>query len=399
MTNSVQQRSWTSMLRKRSAIPALALAFLLFSGAVTTQSAQAQTFTVLYSFPWLNGANPYAGLVRDAAGNLYGTTFDGGAYGYGTVFKVDPTDQETVLHSFTGGNDGGAPYGGLVRDKAGNLYGTTYQGGGSGVGTVFKMDTSGTETVLYSFTGTSGDGCYPSGGLLRDGMGNLYGTTANCGNSGAGTVFKVHPNGTETVLHSFANGSKDGAVPTLTSLIMDKKGNLYGVTSEGGSADEGVAYKLSKNGTLTVLHSFTGGTTDGCDPFGTPALDEEGNLYGTASGCGSSDDGIVWKVSNKHRETVLHNFVGGSADGALPYAGATRDAKGNLYGNTTRGGNFNVGTVYQLTKTTMTVLQSFGGSAGGFPCDNLILDSQGNLYGTAETGGFTGWGTVWKLTP
>jgi len=185
----------------------------------------------------------------------------------------------------------------------------------------------------------------------------------------------------------------------LTSLIMDKKGNLYGVTSEGGSAGEGVAYKLSKSGKLTVLHSFTGGTTDGCDPFGTPAMDKAGNLYGTASGCGSSGDGIVWKVSDNHSETVLHNFVGGSADGALPYGGVTLDAKGNLYGDTTRGGNFNVGTVYQVTGTNLVVLQSFSGSVGGFPYDNLILDSQGNLYGTAETGGSTGWGTVWKLTP
>ena len=160
-----------------------------------------------------------------------------------------------------------------------------------------------------------------------------------------------------------------------------------------------MAYKLSKNGTLTVLHSFTGGKTDGCDPLGTPAMDKEGSLYGTASGCGSSSGGIVWKVSNRGSETVLHNFAGGSADGALPYAGVILDAKGNLYGNTTRGGNFNVGIVYELSKTTLTVLQSFGGSAGGFPYDNLILDSQGNLYGTAETGGFTGWGTVWKLTP
>ncbi len=399
MTNSMQPRYWSSRLRKRAAVPALALAFLLFSGAVPTQSAQAQTFTVLYSFPWSNGANPYAGLVRDAAGNLYGTTFQGGASSNGTVFKVDSAGNETVLHSFTGGLDGGTPYGGLIRDKAGNLYGATYSGGASNLGTVFKMDPSGTEKVLYSFTGTSGDGCYPYGGLFRDGAGNLYGTTANCGKSGAGTVFKVHPNGTETVLHSFANGKKDGAVPTLTSLIMDKKGNLYGVTSEGGSAGEGVAYKLSKSGKLTVLHSFTGGTTDGCDPFGTPAMDKAGNLYGTASGCGSSGDGIVWKVSDNHSETVLHNFVGGSADGALPYGGVTLDAKGNLYGDTTRGGNFNVGTVYQVTGTNLVVLQSFSGSVGGFPYDNLILDSQGNLYGTAETGGSTGWGTVWKLTP
>ena len=232
MTNSGQRCHWTSGLRKRAAFPALASAFLFFSGAVITQSAQAQTFTVLYNFPWSNGANPYAGLVRDAAGNLYGTTFEGGAYGYGTVFKVDPTGSEIVLHSFTGGNDGGAPYGGLIRDKAGNLYGATYSGGASNLGTVFKVDTSGTETVLYNFTGTAGDGCYAFGGLFRDGAGNLYGTTANCGNSGAGTVFKVRPNGTETVLHGFTGGTTDGAVPTLTSLIMDKKGDLYGVTFE-----------------------------------------------------------------------------------------------------------------------------------------------------------------------
>jgi uncharacterized repeat protein (TIGR03803 family) len=398
MTNSVQSLYVASRLRKRVAIPALALAFLFFSGLTTTQSAQAQTFTVLYSFPWVDGANPYAGVVRDAGGNLYGTTFDGGASGVGTVFSVDPAGNETVLHSFTGGYDGGSPYGGLVRDKAGNLYGATYSGGTSGVGTVFKIDTDGTETVLHNFTGISGDGCYPYGGLFRDEAGNLYGTTANCGASGAGTVFKVDPAGKETVLHSFGNGPSDGAVPTLTSLIMDRKGNLYGVTSEGGSAGEGVVYKLSKNRKLTVLHSFTAGKTDGCGPAGTPAMDKQGTLYGTA-GCGSSDDGVLWKVSNKESETVLHNFAGGSADGAYPYAGVILDAKGNLYGDTTRGGTFNVGTVYEMTKAALVVIASFGGSTGGFPCDNLIVDFQGNFYGTSETGGWTGWGTVWELTP
>ncbi len=261
------------------------------------------------------------------------------------------------------------------------------------------MTENGTETVLHSFAGGTSDGCYPHGSLLMDSEGNLYGTTDECGTSGLGTVFKVSKTGKETVLHSFAGGTTDGDYPFYAGLLMDTEGNLYGNTYYGGASNEGVVYKLSKKGTLTVLHSFAGGT-DGCYPYGTPIMDSRGNLYGTTEHCGASSVGIVWKVSKKGTETVLHSFTGGSSDGEYPVAGVIMDAKGNLYGDTASGGASSLGTVYELNKKgTITLLHSFAGSDGEYPDGNLIRDAKGDLFGTASVGGTDGYGTVWKLTP
>jgi len=393
MGNTKQPRS--SKLRL-GAPSTLALAAVLALSVVTTKSAQAQTFTVLWSFAGSPGpGNPYPSLLQDTAGNLYGTTYMGGTSDAGTVFEVSKSGQDTVLHNFTGDPDGANPYASLIRDTAGNLYGTTAAGGTANAGTVFKLSKAGTETVLYSFAGGTTDGCNPYGGLIRDTADNLYGTTSGCGASSYGTVFELSKAGKETVLHSFAYS--DGADPYLTSLLMDAKGNLYGITSKGG-AGYGTVYKLSKNGTFTLLHSFTGGTTDGCYASGTPWMDTKGNLYGTAEECGSSNLGIVWKLSKKGRETVLHHFAGGKSDGANPYAGVVMDAAKNLYGTTYAGGASNLGMVYELNaKGTPTVLHSFAGSDGENPYGGLIRDAKGGFYGTTFTGGSGGAGTVWKL--
>jgi uncharacterized repeat protein (TIGR03803 family) len=376
---------------------------------VAAQSAPSRTFKVLYAFQGLSdGGEPYAGLVRDAAGNLYGTAISSGAFGWGVVFKLRTHGAETVLHSFgDGSTDGRTPYAGLVRDKAGNLYGTTYEGGGigcvDGCGTVFKLDTTGTETVLHSFAGGTTDGCFPYAGLLLDSAGNLYETTQACGASSNGIVFKVSKSGKLTILHNFAGGTNDGANPLYGSLIMDTKGALYGVAQYGGTSNEGVVYKLSKSGALRVLHSFAGGTADGCNPYGTPAMDSLGNLYGTAVACGSSNMGIVWKVSKRGTERVLHNFAGGTKDGGQPIAGVVLDTNGNLYGDTQYGGGtgcFGVGcgTVYKLTKSgALTLLHAFTGSEGAFPFGGVIRDVKGNVYGTAFLGGSPDWGTVWEI--
>ncbi len=377
----------------------------LISSLILVCVAQAQTFTVLNNFTGkANGGNPYAGLFRDKTGNLYGTTYYYGAYGFGNVFKLDTSGTETVLYSFTGGTDGGNPYAGLVRDKTGNLYGTTEDGGdlscnsGSGCGTVFKIDTSGTETVLHSFAGGTTDGRNPYGGLLRgSARGNLYGTTLGDGSGGYGTVFKVSKTGKETVRYNF-NGA-DGAYPNA-GLIRDGKGNLYGTTLDGGASGYGTVFKIDTSGTETVLHNFTGGTTDGCYPDATPALDKKDNLYGTTVECGSSNVGTIWKVNKKGSETVLHNFASGSSDGARPYAGVIMDAKGNLYGVTTEGGGaFDDGVVYELnTRGVLTVLHSFAGSDGESPVGGLIFDAAGSIYGTTLSGGSGGYGTVWQIT-
>jgi uncharacterized repeat protein (TIGR03803 family) len=278
----------------------LFLLFLLLSMGIGlgTTTVQAQTLTVLHRFTSSpDGAYPYAGLVRDAAGNLYGTTYEGGSSdlrdgvsGYGTVFKLDTSGTETVLHRFTSSPDGAYPYAGLVRDAAGNLYGTTSEGGSSDYGTVFKLDTSGNETVLHNFTG--GDGSYPYAGLVRDATGNLYGTTLYGGASGVGTVFKLDTSGNETVLHNFTGG--DGAYP-YAGLVRDATGNLYGTTFRGGSSDYGTVFKLDTSGTETVLHSFTG-YSDGSNPRGGLVMDAAGNLYGTTEMIGEAF-GTVFKLA------------------------------------------------------------------------------------------------------
>ncbi len=397
MTKQLQPR--ISRMGLAAASAALVLAVLLVFGVMTTPSAQAQTFTDLYNFTGpTDGGYPYAGVVRDAAGNLYGTTYYGGTSGYGTVFQVDKKGTETVLHNFTNGTDGGYPIAGLIRDEAGNLYGTTSSGGAHNLGTVFKVNRKGTETVLHSFAGGSTDGCDPYQGVIQDKAGNFYGTTYACGASGGGTVFKLSKQGTLTLLHNFAGGPSDGTAPLYGSLLMDKTGNLYGVTEVGGTAGQGVLYKVNTKGTVRVLHNFVNAPTDGCYPLGSVTMDKMNNIYGTTKSCGTSGAGVVWKVNKKGAESVLYSFTGG-ADGASPFAGVILDAKGNVYGDTEAGGASGLGAVYELSKKgTETVLHSFAESDGGTPYGGVIMDAKGTLYGTTETGGSGNYGVVWQIT-
>jgi uncharacterized repeat protein (TIGR03803 family) len=371
---------------------------------VTNPSAQAQTFTILYSFTGgADGSGPHAGLIRDAAGNFYGTTYAGGDLSCkcGTVFKLDATGKETVLHSFTNNPDGAYPQAGLVRDAAGNLYGTTQRGGAVGFGTVFKLTlNTGEETVLHSFTGGP-DGGFPGAGLVRDAASNLYGTTF--GAAGSGTAFKVDAAGNETVLHTFP-GRPDGKTPNA-ALVRDAAGNLYGTTILGGIHNFGTVFKLNTTGKYKVLYSFTGGT-DGKYPFAALVLDAAGNLYGTTYyggshlACSGYGCGTVFKVDRTGQETVLYRFKG-ATDGKNSRAGLVRDAAGNLYGTNVGGGFPGEGTVFKLdTLGNETVLHIFGrDSEGAAPYADLILDAAGNLYGTTAGGGAFGYGTVYKLTP
>jgi uncharacterized repeat protein (TIGR03803 family) len=264
------------------------------------------TETVLHRFTGADGSGPQAGLIRDSAGNFYGTTVRGGRSGCGVVFKLDTTGSYAVLYSFKGyPTDGLNPYAGLIADSAGNLYGTTNQGGAFNAGVVFKLDTSGTETVLYTFTGGA-DGANPTAGLIQGSAGNLYGTTGYGGASGAGVVFKLDTSGTETVLYTFTGGA-DGGNP-YAGLIRDSAGNLYGTTEYGGTARGGlcftgggcgVVFELDTTGTETVLYSFTGGA-DGSNPEASLIRNSAGNLYGTASGGGISGNGagngVVFRI-------------------------------------------------------------------------------------------------------
>src|SRR5208283_1475669 len=257
------------------------------------------------------GAYPDFGLIRDSAGNLYGTTDGsysdvggGGTNNAGVVFEVDTCGNETVLYSFTGGADGSLPNG-VIRDSAGNLYGTTYLGGASNAGVVFKVDASGNETVLYTFTGGA-DGGGPYGAPILDSEGNLYGTTYLGGASNAGVVFKVDPTDRETVLYTFTGGD-DGGNPGA-GVIRDPAGNLYGTTAIGGTAELGVVFKLDTSGNETVLHSFRRGV-DGDQPDLAGVIrDEAGNLYGTTAFNGAGGQGTVYKLDPKGNVTVLYAF-------------------------------------------------------------------------------------------
>jgi uncharacterized repeat protein (TIGR03803 family) len=382
-----------------------------------TVSCGAGTESVLYSFAsgTGDGANPQAGLITDASGNLYGTTQAGGANSKGTVFKLTPNGvggyTESVLHSFVG-SDGANPGAPLIMDANGNLYGTTVYGATNNNGTVFKLTADGsggyTESTLYSFAVDTNGGNSQSA-LIIDKNGNLYGTNFDGGVNGVGTVFKLTPNGTggytESVLHSFIGS--DGAYPPA-GLIIDTNGNLYGTTQAGGANSKGTVFKLTPNGvsgyTESVLHSFVG--SDGAYPTTSLITDTNGNLYGTTNGGGANAKGTVFKLtldgSGSYTESVLYSF-GTGTDGANPNASLIADTSGNLYGTTQAGGTNNNGTVYKLTPSssggyTESVLYSFStGSDGASPAASLFTDAFGNLYGTTYVGGTNNSGTIFKI--
>jgi uncharacterized repeat protein (TIGR03803 family) len=414
-------------------ISTLSLALIV----AATPSADAQTFKVIHTFHGGNdGIEPEAGLLRTADGNIYGTTYRGGGQSdTGTVFKIDQTGKETVF-TFPGCcgvyPGGGGPEGGLVQDSAGNLYGTTNYGGtggGSncgnfGCGTIFKLDTTGKETVLHSFVGTDGHG--PRGGLIRDPFGNLYGTAlyggnlSRCGGLGCGTVFELTAGGKLKVLHAF-DGELDGGQP-IGNLAQDPQGNLYGSTYEGGSFDCqgpgcGTVFKVDTHGAETILHVFLSAEPFGIIPFGGVIRDHSGNLYGTTSAGGAfPENGTVFKLDLSGVVTVLYNFVGGT-DGSGSFAPLIEDPAGNFYGTTELGGDpsckllgtsLGCGTVFKLdTSGHETVLYRFtGGKDGGFPESGLAMDASGNLYGTASLGGNLacnngglGCGVAFRITP
>ncbi len=343
------------MNRARRTQPQLytcALAVVFGLAAFATLTAQAQTLTTLHTFcstkGCRDGIQPSAGLVMDANGNLYGTTFLGGKGGNGTVFKVTAKGKETVLYSFKGLPDAGFPlYAPLMLDAKGNLYGTSAYGGHAcsvdelepGCGTVFKINAKGKETVLYRFKGGA-DGATPMSRLIMDAEGSLYGTTTwgrsgNCPTfSGCGIVFKLDTKRKETILHTFDGSTGDGVFPG-GNLVMDAKGNLYGTTAEGGANGYGTVFKLSTSGEEAIIYSFQSGA-DGAYPEGLLS-DAEGNLYGTTGAGGADNLGVVFKVDANGSESVLYAF--NLTGGAVPSPGMIliADAAGNLYGTTQEG--------------------------------------------------------------
>jgi len=398
----MKRQGWVSAIRKEAT--GTALAAMLVLAAAVAQVPTAQATKVLYTFTGqADGGSPHASVITDAKGNIYGTTQLGGDLtcnapnGCGTVYKLSKTGTETVLYSFTGGTDGAYPYAALLMDAAGNLYGTASAGGGgtgcfgSGCGIVFKLSNAGTETVLYSFTGGT-DGGRPYSALIVDKAGNFYGTTIlggdlGCRTYGCGVVYKFSKSGKQSVLYSFT-GAADGSYPAFGSLAVDAKGNLFGTAEEGGDLNCnapngcGTVYKLSKTGKQTVLHTFTG--PDGENPEYTVTLDAKGNLYGTAPNGGANNEGVVFKITNASATKdpgpvfkALHSFGAGS-DGAGPVAGVSIDDQDNLWITAEFGGTFGDGALCEVASTGKeSVRHSFNVEVdGGNPVAPIAISNK-----------------------
>jgi uncharacterized repeat protein (TIGR03803 family) len=428
----------------RLSLASVAIGFWMLVLFLAAQTASTPAFAqekLLHNFQAKPALNPAAGLISDAAGNLYGTSGIGGnncPKVCGTVFELTPTSTGLwnfhVIHNFRGGTDGQNPQGGLIFDADGNLYGTTEYGGSTdcfgqsyGCGTVFKLTHTATgwvESILYRFNDSAG-GVFPFGTLVMDNAGNLYGSASGggstaCDSFGCGTIFELSPRSggwTETVLHGFS-GASDGWQPDAT-LVFDSKGNLYGATGRGGSNacanGCGVLFELTPAGgswTYSVPYAFTG-ASDGAFPSGV-VLDADGNLYGTAHeggsttcqfGCGTAFE--LTPLSGGWGFSVLHSFDG--SDGEFP--NNIVFGNGNLYGTTVDGGGLGAdcsdgcGTAFELVPTsggvwTETVLHRFtGGKDGGQPLAGVLVDSAGDVFGTASDGGLYQFGVVFEITP
>ena len=372
---------------------------------------------ILHNFLGKPAAHPEAALVADSAGNLYGTTANsakgscGKGEGCGVAFKLTRGSggkwSYSIIHIFKDW-DGSQPSGTLIFDSSGNLYGVTGYGGANGTGAVFELSPSGSkwqETVLYSF-GSDLQG--PVGALTFDANGNLYGAAINGGTNLRGGIFELKPSGgtwQEITLYEFAG--PDGSNPT-GNLVWDSAGNLYGATVDGGQYQVGVVFELMPNGgswTEKVLYSFTGGS-DGALPQGV-IFDSVGNLYGTTDWGGdfscSNGCGTVFKLTPSMGNwtlSTLHAFD--IVDGDSPNGGLILDSSGSIYGTTLIGGKYENGVVFKLSKSgnrwIETVLHSFALHAAT-PTDGLIFDQQGVLYGTAGNVGRQGDGVVFSIAP
>lgn len=414
---------WVAVGKTLAVVTVMLIIVLLLAPA----AGAASKYKTLYKFKGgKNGNGSFAGLISDAAGNLYGTTVYGGAYNTGTAFELTPTANggwtQSVLYNFNCADGCNPQFESLVLDGAGNLYGTLAKGGADGVGLVFELTPTAsgwTEQVLHSFTGGE-DGGNSWSGVTFDAAGNLYGTTWNGGTYGSGVIFKLSPykdgSWSESVLHTFTGGSDGGW--SDSGLIFDSAGNLYGVTW----GPQSVVFKLAPNPdgswTESVLCQFKGGK-HGYTLRAHLIFDSAGNLYGTTKDGGLDGYGIVFELipnpDGTWTKRTLHQFTGGR-DGANPDGGLIFDSAGNLYGTTPLGGSAGYGVVFKLTPTpagtwSYHVVRAFMDKPGAHPYSGLVLDGAGNLYGTtmgdsmpfgrsgSEENGSKTFGSVYEITP
>ena len=404
--------------------------------AATAVGSHAQTLTTLHAFAGYpsDGGTPNAGLAQATDGNFYGTTYAGGTSGNcqggcGTVFRITPGGTLTTLHSFDF-YDGASPSAALVQGTDGNIYGTTYGGGANQYyGTVFKITLSGTFTSLYSFCAQANcvDGAMPYAGLVRASDGNFYGTTleggshtgCSLGSGSCGTVFRITPGGTLTTLYNFCAqpGCTDGGNP-YAGLVQASDGNFYGTTFERGANGYGTVFKITAAGTLTALYSFCSQTNcaDGQYPYAGLVQATDGNFYGSTSAGGGGayhQGGTVFKITPSGSLTTIYNFCSqpNCTDGDSSVARLVQASDGTFYGTTLHGGaycvqNSGCGTVFKITPSgTLTTLHSFDDSDGKAPFAGLVQATDGNFYGTtayganpACTAGLGGCGTVFRLS-
>jgi len=390
-----------------SRIAAFKVGFFGVAMCIVSNAASADaTFQTLYAFTGGNdGGSPQSGLIMDAAGNLYGTTPLGGASSMGTLFKLAPDGTFILLHTFKGGRDGATPTGAaLTLDGHGTIYGLTQAGGVANGGTAYRYR-NGKLKILHSF-GVGNDVAWPQSGLLMQPDGSLVGVTSYGGGSactsGCGAIFKLAADGTETILHAFAGGTGDGSYPTGTP-VRDLAGNLYGTTYYGGQANKGTVYRIAPDNTASVVYSFANPASN---PYQGLTFDKHGNLFGTTAEMYGSFTGAVFEINTSNQESIVFNLAQGPGWG-FGLTSLLPDGKGNLYGTVRDGGGnqaCNIGTgcgaVVALDPRgqQITVLHAFGGSDGMTPYSGVVADGHGNFYGTTMAGGANNAGTIFKIS-
>ncbi len=387
---------------------------------LATAAWAANTTKLIYSFGGASdGEYTDTELVMDSAGNLYGTSVQGGTFGGGTVFQITPAGVHTVLYNFTGGADGGEPYKGVTLDSQGNLYGTAVTGGGGGCeggcGVVFKLAKTGstwTQSVIHTFTGAT-DGSGPGSPVAFDKQGNMYGTTPTGGANGVGVVYQLKPSGaswTFKVIHAFTGGT-DGSGGSAGRFFIDTAGNLFNVCTTGGAHGFGAVYEISPSQgkwKFTALYAFKD-SPDGASPYGGVVFDKAGNIYGTTYYAGAHDLGTIYKLTHSGAawtESVLYSFKGGM-DGASPISSLVADSAGNFYGTTSEGGatTCGCGVIYKVAKNasgkwTESVVYRFPGEPSpGFAYNGMINGTAGSFYGATVHGGNGNDGAVYQFTP